>query len=1166
MKRKCPKSDQQALFRELLAIRLTFLMLMLSLFNVSASTSHAQSERVTISVENGLIREFFQQIENQTSYRFFYNSSDISNQSKVNAVYKDKELSEVLTSVLGTQNLTYRLLDNQIILRVATPKDKDQSQKAIQERILKGMVTTEEGTPLTGVTVTVEGSDRGVVTNFDGEYTIKLTDTDEVLKFIYLGYKTQVVRIDDQNTINVVMATDITQLDELVLIGYGQQKKEDVSGAISSVKTAELSQTSVGNVGFQRGLGGLVKGVQVTQNSGRPGAGIQMNIRGVTSPLSSLPGSGGGLNQPLYVIDGVPFHAEGVPGANPLLSIDPDNIESFNILKDAAATSIYGSRGANGVILIETKKGKRNEDPVAVVSYTTTMAKPINTVNVLNAAQYKDYYSLLIQNSLQAIDEGKLDDFFAYDFLNMADLDFSTGQAEFNGLNDSYFGDADTDWNKHIFRDVAITQKVNFNLRGGSSKTDYSFSLSHMNQEGLVINDKFEQYNLSLALNTDLSKKVTIGSTVNLSHSNAKSGEEDILGEFNVNTSVVRARPDLPVYQDNGLLMPQEDYSNGFMTLDPNPVMRLQNNQTDKAYSFIGNTFIEVEPIDKLILKADVNAAVFHSDNSTFLPKISQTDMVLFESTSLLSEFSTMKTNVVTNLTANYSFTFNNHNINTMAGLAYDRDKTKISSYFYSGFPDDEVLTNPSSAEEILNYRNDLVETGLNSIFSRVTYNYLGKYNLTFNFRSDKSSKFGPSNKRAYFPSLSASWNIAKEDFLKNSEDINSLRFRVGLGKVGSTNVADFAYLQFFNTSASDIYNGQSAVLPKDVFPNEDISWETTKEINVGLDAEFFNSRLNASIDVYNRKTYGALTAMPIPLELGPATYFANFIDVANKGLELSIGGTIIQTEDFSWNANVNWSLNRNKLMNLRGANINEHQLDYFVEGKPVGTIKGYRVKRIIQTQEEIDALNASSPTGVYDKDATGVGDFLYEDINGDGRITAEDRTVIGDIQPDFFGGFSTSFSYKNFDLAAFFQYSVGAEALWNGIPNSVFNILGSNKYTEYGLNTWTPENTDAKYAKAVYFDPAGNERISDRYLYDSSYLRFKSLQISYTLDADLVTKVGLDYVRFTLSGNNLITWTKWPGLDPEVFSERNSITSQTSNEDPYPLSKSFSVGVQVQF
>lgn len=1147
-------------------INMSILLFFVCIFSLQANPTFSQSEKVDVKVEKGPLKEVFDQIEEQTPFHFFYNPKEVDESALVNIDFDDQRLTNVLHAVLQKANLSYSFLNNQIVIKTNNARITNSANAPIQTDSIKGKVTSKKGAPLPGVNVTIEGRQVGTATDFNGNYKIATEDADETLVFSFMGFKEKRIAIDGQAVIDVELKEELSELEQVVLIGYGEQKREDVSGAVSSVDTDELVQGSTGNVSFERGLGGLVKGVQVSQNSGRPGSSIRLNIRGVTSPLSSLAGNGGGLNQPLYVIDGVPFNTENVDG-NPLNSIDASNIKRFDILKDAAATSIYGSRGANGVIIIETKQGKRNQKPTATMSYTTTFSEPVNTVDVLNTQQYRDYNELMVQNSVEAINQGKLSPFQAFDLQNIADVPLDgSNNATYNGLNEDYFGDKDTNWNDEIFRNVAITKKANFHLRGGTENTNYSLNLSYTNQEGVVVHDKYDKYNIGANLKTDITDEITVGSTMNLSHTKSQSGEQDVLSQYNVNTSVVRARPDLGVRDDNGDLLPQEDFSQGFRTLEPNPLMRLENDTEDKNYNFVGNAFVEIEPVENLKLKADVNAAVFHSDHSSFVPKVSQTDNIVFPTNSLLDESSSLKSNVVTNLTANYNFRFNNHNFNALAGFAWDRTKTENKSQFYSGFPDDDILTNPSSAEDILGYTGTTFENQLNSFFARLTYNYEGKYNATVNFRTDKSSKFGPSNKRAYFPSISASWNLAREDFLSDNESVDDLKFRASLGKVGSTNVANFAYLQFFNTSASDIYNGESAVLPNDIFPNEDIGWETTKELNVGLDFAFFKSRLRGSFDVYNRKTEGALVNTPIPRELGPSTYYANYIDVTNKGVEISLGGDIIRTEDFTWSAQANWSLNRNELDNLNGANIGQFQQDYFVEGEPVGTIKGYEVEKIIQSQDEIDQLNAQAPNGVYDRDATGVGDYQFKDQNGDGEITTDDRKVIGDIQPDFFGGFNMGFQYKNFGLQAMFQYSVGAETVWQGVSDGVSNTLGTNKYQEYALNTWTPQNRNARYAKAVYFDPSGNQRTSDRYLFDSSYLRFKSLQISYRLDKKVAKQFGLDRANFTVTGNNLATWTSWPGLDPETFSERNSITSQTSNEDPYPLSSSISVGIEVQF
>ncbi|WP_223267249.1 SusC/RagA family TonB-linked outer membrane protein [Polaribacter sp. IC073] len=1137
----------------------------LSAFSLSPNNVLSQNAKVSIkTVKTVTVDEVFDIIMNQTDYNFIYQEGLFNSFPKITLKKGIITADNLLRVSLSGGNFNFDFLNKNTIVI------KEMAEVAIssfvQTKQITGKVLDKTGMPVVGATVLVEGTSRGKVTNFDGEYKISLGEDENVLVFSSLGYKTVRTEVGARAIVNVTMEEDFGQLDEIVIIGYGKQKREDVTGAVSSVKTKDIVQSSIGSVGFDRALGGLVKGVNVSQSSGRPGAPVRLNIRGVTSPLSGF----GGLNQPLYVIDGVPFNIDALGGANPLLTINPADIESFDVLKDAGATSIYGSRGANGVIIINTKKGKRNQAASMNFSYTTSLAKPINSVKVLNASQYRNFYDILIGNTVTAMNAGQIDPFFAFDLDNIGDvqIDFSTFpfQVNYNGLRDSYFGDADTDWNKEVFRNIAVTKQANFSVNGGGENNNYAISLAFIDQEGLTKKDNLKQYTLNMSLDTNLNKNVKIGGTVSLGHTESDSGEDDIFGQYTLNSSIAKARPDLPVYDDNGQLLGQTDFSYGFATFEPNPLMRLENKTNRKNYNFIGNSYIEVEPIKNLKLKADVNAAVFYSANRTFVPQITQTDFVFFPNQSFLSESRNLVSNVTTNLTANYNFRVNDNRFSFLLGAAWDRTNFDNSSQFYIGFPDDDVLINGSSAESVGSYSSNRLESGLNSFFSRVTYGYKNLYNATLNFRTDVSSKFGPGNRRAYFPSLSTSWNISNEDFLKDSSTINNLKLRASVGAVGSTNISDFAYLQFFKSASDDLYNGSSAILPNDNFPNTNIGWEETKEVNLGLDFELLNSRLRGSIDVYSRKTTGALVSTPLPLELGPNSYFANFIDVTNKGVELAIGGDIIKNENFTWSANVNWSLNRNKLDKLNGANINQFQLDYFVEGEPVGTIKGYKVVKIFQDQAEVDALNTASSTGLYDQIATSVGDYMYEDLNNDGRITTEDRTILGDIEADYFGGISNTFTYKNLSLSTLMQYSVGGERTWNNISFGTLNILGENKYSEYGLNTWTPENTDARYARALYFDASASSRTSDRYLYDTSYLRLKSVQLSYTFDHTIMNQYGINNARLFLTGTNLLTFTNWPGMDPETFSERGGITDQVDNEDPYPLAKAFSLGIQVQF
>ena len=1148
-----------------LKMKFTLLFLFTSLLQVSASVSYGQKNSVTMDVNAENLTSVFKIIENQTDYHFFYNRNELNINQKIDLNVSKMKLSDVLSKIFDKTNISYEIYGQQIILKKQSNFKKIDLISIIEQKELQGIVTDVAGLPIPGVAIAIEGTQYYTTTDFDGKFSFNIDASGKTIIFSFLGYAKKRVTVTNETMLIVVLEEEFNELKEVILVGYGTQKREAFSGAVSSISSKDIIQNATGTIGIDRALGGLATGVQVSQSTGRPGAPVRLNIRGITSPLST---NGGGLNQPLYVIDGVSFNLDNMQGANPLLTLNPTDIESIDILKDAGATSIYGSRGANGVIIIKTKRGKKGQAMHVNASVATTLAQPINTVKVLNANQYKSYYDLMVGNSVDAMNSGQLDPFYAFDLANIAnvELDFDTFQVNYDGMREDYFGTADTDWNKEVFRDVAVTRQANLSLGGGSEKTNYAFSTSLIDQEGLTVNDELKQYNVAMSLDSDISDYVKMGGAVNLGHTQGLSGENDVINEYTINTSIARARPDLPARNENGQLMGQPDYIYGFETLEPNPLMRLQNKTDNKTYNFIGSTYIEVEPIKNLKLKADVNASVFYSDNSSFIPKSIMTDFIFFPNDSFLNETDGLVSNLTTNLTANYDFSIGDNKIGVLAGVAWDRTNFESSNQFYSGFPDDDVLINASSARALIGYSGNEYQTGLNSLFSRVNYSYKNKYNATLNFRTDTSSKFGPENKRGYFPSISASWNIANESFLMNDNHVNILRLRASAGRVGSTNVADFAYLQFFETSSSSVYNGGAAVIPNNNFPNPNIGWETTDEVNLGLDYGFFNNRLKGGFDVYSRKTTGALVKTPIPLELGPNSYFTNFMDVTNKGIEISLGGDLIRNEDFVWSMNVNWAFNRNNLEKLNGASINPFQLDYYIEGEPVGTIKGYKVAKIFQNQDEVDALNANSPTGFYDQMSTGVGDFMYEDINGDGEITIDDRAIIGNIEPKYFGGISNSFAYKNFTLTALLQYSVGAESLWNSIPASTYNGLGENKYSEYALNTWTPDNPDARYAKTVYTDPSQNGRISDRYLFDSSYLRLRSVQLNYNLDNQFLQRVGLQGLTFYVTGTNLWTLTDWPGIDPETFSERGNITDQISNEDPYPLSKSFSLGVQVQF
>lgn len=1137
------------------------IVIFLSFFLFSFIPNEVLSQNAKIVIKSDITLtpdQVFNLIRQQTKYRFAYRYDMFASLPDVKLEKGTITIENLLRKTLSAGNFQYEeSADNTIIIK-EVPVNTAQKTVAIE---ITGRVTDNNGVPLPGVNVISEMNSARtttlVVTDFNGKYSISVPNEQTVLMFYFMGFESQKITVGNKKVIDVTLKPSVSKLDEVVLIGYGQQKSTNVTGAVSSVKMTDFVQQSNGVAGFDRALGGLIKGVQVSQNSGRPGSPVMINIRGITSPLS------GSLNQPLYVIDGVPFNVDGMPGtydggSNPLLTLNPNDIESINILKDAAATSIYGSRGANGVIIVTSKKGKKGK-PVTNVNYSTFFATPINTVRSLNTAEYKDFYNRILSSSTMS----------PYDMgmLNFANMDFSKNPPTYLGLNEKAFGKEDINWNDKVFRDMALTQQANINFSGGSDMTNYIFGLSAIDQEGLIVNDNYNQYNTRFHIDSKLSKYVKVGGTMNGGYNRSKSGETSTRTNAGVNTAAVQARPDQPYLDAQGNLIPWSDYTYGFETFTPNPLQTLNNKNIRNSYNFIGNSYIEVTPISNLTLKADVNSALFINQNSIFSPKSTMVNFG-YANKSTLTDLENVNSNLTTNLTANYDFKIKDNNFGFLVGYSWDRTKYRDKRNAYSGFPDDEVLINASSAERVTSYSDQTVESGINSLFSRLTYNYKDKYNLTVNFRTDASSKFGPDNKRGYFPSVSGTWNLAKENFLADNDYINKLQLRGSIGKVGSTNVANFSYLQFFSTSSSNLYGGSTAVVASSTLPNQNIGWETTKEYNLGLDFSVIKDRIKGSFDYYNRSTTGALAQTPVPLELGPSQYYSNLMDVSNKGIEISLGADIIKTQDFLWNFNINWSLNRNILEKLNSATISSNIADNYTVGKPVGTLTGYKVVKIIQTQEELNKLNAGAPDGVYSRASLSVGDYMFEDINGDGKITSLDRTVIGTMQPDYFGGFSNVLTYKGLSLSSLFQYSVGAQAYWDMLLFQGGNYLGQNVVAEYGNNTWSPTNTDARFAKPTYQDPSGNSRSSDRQMYSTSYLRLKSIQLTYQLPKQIIDNLHLSSGNVFVSGTNLWTLTKWPGSDPESYGESGlpSITGRTRNNDPYPLAKAISVGFNLQF
>lgn len=1041
----------------------------------------------------------------------------------------------------------------------------------VQEKghtFVKGRVIDSEGNPLVGVTVQIEGTSYGVITDADGNYILEFPSmAHPKIVFSSIGYKSKSIEFRGVKEQNMMLELDHVALDDLVVIGYGSKSRRNVTTAISTVSQEQISKLAATTPTLDGLLQGTVKGVLATTANGEPGSSLKLNIRGITSPY---PKSGkGNNNQPLYVIDGVPTFMEDT-GINPLINISPNDIESIDVLKDAAATAIYGSRGANGVVIVKTKNGKRNEKTKVDFGYTFSFSNPIKNYKPLNISEYKNVQDEILRNTVNGMNDGSsIVGMYGFDYIlnqyGNVSLNEETGLYTYNGLNESLYGKDNVNWADEVINKNAPTHQYNVAVRGGSNKTNYSFSFNGMNQEGLLLNDRMERYGARLSIDSEINKYITVGGVLDYTYSSRKSGSNDpALGYDNDGWMT---RPDLAVRDADGNFQRVDKFGLYTDTYnDANAVAKLQRKTKYENDQFSGNAYIDIKPVKGLTLHADANISRFIFSNSYFSPKITLPEQLGMEPTSTLAESNYRNTNTSINFRADYKFTLTEaHRFDVMAGYSADRYWSKEHDQAYSGFPNDDVLNNASSATTVNKPTETYSKSGLNSIYGRLSYDFLSCYLLDFSLRSDESSKFGPGNKRGTFPAVSLAWRINQEPFLESVRDIDDLKFRLSWGKTGSTNVSDFSYIQYFNGNQ---YGGQSGLTLASTYPNKNIKWEMTTEYNAGVDFTLFNGRLTGSFDIYHRKTDGALAPAPIALEFGIGTYYSNILDLTNNGFEFSIGGDVVRTKDFTYNTMLSISSNRNKITKLNGSTLDMMHQDLYMEGHAMGTVKGYKVAGIYQSQDQISKLNEQAMDKGYDfyQDGAAVGDYMYVDTNGDGYISEADRTAIANPEPKVFGGWSNTLSYKNFTLSMLFQYQLGGDAYYSTMQESASGAIGMSILREMYGNTWTPDRTDAKYAKLMWMPSVyTNTQANDRYVYSNSYFRLRNITLSYTFEPAWLERLHVSGASVFFTATNLFTITDWPGLDPDMAAT-NAFTKTTETKDVYPMSRSFSFGLKLQF
>ncbi len=1125
-----------------------FLLQLVTLQLVSANAIKSQSiEQVKISVglELASLNEIFSEIEEKTNFVFIYDAEILATDAKCSLSFDDQPVFEILGQVANTYSLNFRQINNTIYVKEAqVPESTAVSETAQQTTPVSGKVTDTDGNPLPGVSVIVKGTTTGAVTDISGNYEFDLPANATTLTFSFIGMDSQKVVINGQSTINVVMTEETTQLNEIVAIGYNTMQKKDLTGAVSVVEVDEISNTPV--AGVDQMIQGHMAGVNVVADN-NPGGGVAVRVRGFSTIRN---------NDPLYIVDGIPVES----GIN---LVNPSDIESLQILKDASSASIYGSRAANGVVIITTKKGKKGEskitfDAYAGVQSATKLLKP------LNAQQYGD---LLWQAHFN---DGKTPSNDVYGTGSTAVIPDFLDEAQRVPTDDVNWIDAITQ--------NALVHSYNLGISKGSENSRHSFSLGYFDQDGIVKYTGFKR--VSARFNSDYRffDRLTIGENFSLSHSwSTQAGVNSALGS--VVLSAYQFPSIAPIKDLDG------NYAGAFLNDTGNPLASLYYSRDDKRkrLKLFGNAYAELDIVKGL--KVKTNFGIDYNDYylRNYNPAYIETGALSPNSTSTLTTTNSKKFTWVWTNTASYAQDFDEHHISAFAGMEAIETNYEAFSAYREGFAydDDNFRYLDAGDSGTMENSGSGSKSSLASYFAKVDYTYDDRYLFNFTFRRDGSSKLG-NNKWGNFPALSLGWRLSEEEFF-NSDLISNFKLRFGWGQNGNQDVPEYATIESY---ASNSYNSNYAIdgSQGSVYTgytqtrngNYDLKWETTTQTNIGLDFGILDNQFNITADYFIKKTEDMLIERTFPLIIGGTnqTVWDNVGSMKNKGFELVIDYHSKQKGDFSWNANLNLSHVTNKLTSLPEDvsyitlpsstlhSINfDQEVARSVVGEPIASFYVYECLGIFQNQDEIDAHGVQPDAQP--------GDLKFKDVSGDGELDGEDRTFVGNPHPDLTFGLNLGFNYKNFDLQAFFNASIGNDIYdLTRYKGDFFNQSAYNKF-ESTTNAWSEDNTDTSIPRLSLDDPNNNVRPSSYFVSDGSYLRMKNLTLGYNF-TKLAQKINGEKLRIYIQAQNLFTITGYDGMDPEVGLQ--SYSSSTRNLDIgvdrglYPTARTFMVGVNFGF
>lgn len=1148
-----------------------------SYFLVEAYSKNIAELTQTISIkkENATLKTILEEIAHKSNLGIAYNADlGFLNDLKTVNLYQ-VTVGKALKTVLAETGYKAALSrTREIIFVKQKPLDI-----AVKEQVMldiSGQVTNaENGNPLPGVNVFVEGTNTGTTTDSDGRFSLTVADDAETLVFSFVGFVRMELPIDGQTEFNVELQPDIEALEDVVVVGYGTQQRTEVTGSIASVPAEELQ--NIPEASFESAIQGKMAGVNVASSTGEPGASPQITIRGTGSISAG--------NEPLFVIDGVPIskneNLQGdldsrrgsfqPPKANPLATINPKDIASIEVLKDASAAAIYGSRGSNGVILITTKKGQQGDIQVNFTAYGG-VSSVMNQPDMMNAREIIEYTQDSRNNAV-------LQDYPGLNFdpeSNQGRVDPGSGDP-LGGtylLPEKYvnWDGTDTDWLELVLSDASL-QNYDLSLSGGSENVRYSVSGGYLNQQGIVDGSSFDRYSLRANVIGDVSEDMEIGVNVNSAftqHDRLPASAPYFAQPPGIIYSAMVHSPVIKPRNSDGTpnQLDGQSYLGGGTTSASNPLAIIQAaDETIKNNRIFGNVYGQYEFYENFSFKTMVGFDIDDYQRSFYLGNDllyrTATEPNPYAQSSASQGFNWLWENTV-----NYSNDFGDHSVTALVGYTAQKQQDERNNIFAQNFPDDQVKT--VSGGVVTSGDQIKEEWSLVSALARVNYTYKNRYLLTATIRSDRSSRFGENNQTGIFPSASVGWRITEESFMEDQDLFNELKVRVSYGVTGNFSIPNYGAIPLLEEANYVLNNTEESGLGQQTIGDDELSWETTYSTDFGLDFALLSDRIYGSIDYYDSKTKDLLLNVTVPAVTGYTTALTNIGEVSNKGFEFQITSRNM-TGEFQWATDFNIASNKNEVEALgpqgdpiisAGAAGQRHITRI---GDPIGSYYGYVVDGIYQSQADID--NAPNDTQVGPGGAR-PGDFRFRDINGDGQITPDDRTVTGSYHPDFTYGITNRFNYKNFDFSFFIQGVQGREILNLTARHMKNGEANFNSYAVLNDRWRSPsEPGDGNHPRAdrTTGTHGNNNRPSSYQVEDGSYVRIKRVTLGYNLPIDLVGKYARS-VRIYGSVNNLAIFTDYIGFNPEVSLQANSSLTPGEDYGAYPLSRAIQLGIDISF